>query len=221
MTGPYPVRKSLTLAAADADGIAKSQTPAGAGALTLNGDLISGGVYTADVARRIIVVTVSNESSKTVTITGTNIDDIAQVETMTGPNATTGVSTKDFKTVTSVVVSAAFTGAVTIGTNGKASTAWIVLDPSDIYGRHHTGVALSVELTSGASLNFTVEHTFDDVQDLTFISSGTSTITVFANSSTALASATANADGGYIVSPIAVRLTINTFTSGTATITVV
>ena len=60
------------LAAASANNIALSQTPGGAGALTLNGSLVVGGVAILDVPRQVRITTTADETAKTFTIKGTD-----------------------------------------------------------------------------------------------------------------------------------------------------
>lgn len=105
----------------DPDGIATSQTPAGAGNFTLDGALTSGGTYTADTtnARQLSFTSASNESGDTYTITGTDADGNADTENVTGPNATTVYSTKAWRTVTQIATNGAATGAITIGVTAK------------------------------------------------------------------------------------------------------
>lgn len=153
-----PRTLSLTLATADADGVAQSQTPAGAGNLTLNGALAVSGVAIFDVARRVLVTTAGDESGKTLTITGTDRDGNTQSETVTGPNASTTYTQRDFKTVTQVAVSAAFANTVTVGTNSVGSTRWIYLN----HNAPGFEVGVQAQITSG-SLTYTVEKTQSDI----------------------------------------------------------
>lgn len=112
------------LATADADGVATSQTPLAAGAMTLDGALVSGGVATMDVPRRVIVTSAGNDSNKTFRITGTNSDNNPIRETITGGNIAAVATVQDFKTVTEIYASAATAAAVIAGTNGVASSPW-------------------------------------------------------------------------------------------------
>lgn len=160
-----PVYITKTLAtAADDDGVSLSQTPGAAGDLTITGALASGGVATFDARRRVLVTTASDESGKTLTIYGT--DKVTAggnpiYETMTGPNATTGYTTRDFGTVTRVAVSAAFTGAVKVGTNGIGSTQWFLPD------FYLTPLNLSIGVVVTGSVNYTVQYTYDNYWTLT------------------------------------------------------
>lgn len=192
------------LATADDDGIAQSQTPSGAGALTLNGALVVAGVGVLDVARRVLFTTVSNESGKTFTVTGTNQSGNTISETITGPNATTGYTVLDYKTVTSVTVSAATTGAVTVGTNGVASSPWVRFDdwaPSPI----------SIQVDVSGTANYTVQQTLDDPNAPTN-SVAAASIAWLSHPDSNLVAATAAKQGNYAYAPTFARVLLNSST---------
>ena len=148
-----PKHKTYTIAAADADGICKTQTKAGAGALVLNGDLA--GVLA--IPRHISITPAANESLITFTITGTDRYDRALTETVTGGNVTLTKTTKCFKTVTGVSVSAALTGNVTVGSADSLETAWI---PLDHYRQSYDAEAY---ISAGGSMDYEIEKTIGDV----------------------------------------------------------
>jgi hypothetical protein len=102
--------------AADADGVCQSQTPAAGGVqdLTINGALSSGGVATFTAARLITIASASDDSGRTFTVTGTDVNGNAQTETIAGP-ATTVTGTLYFRTVTQVTVDDDTAGAITVG----------------------------------------------------------------------------------------------------------
>lgn len=108
--------------AADADGVAQSQTPAAGGAqsLTLNGAETSGGVATFTAARRVTVTSAGDDRGRTFTITGTDVHGDAQTEVISGPNAALTTGTSYFRTVTDVTVDANTAGAVTVGMSNDA-----------------------------------------------------------------------------------------------------
>ncbi len=196
------------LTTADADGICQSQTPSGAGNLTINGALASSGSVTLDKPRRVLVTTAADESGKTLTIYGTNWYGQSITETMTGPNATTSYTTNDFATVTRVAVSAAFTGAVTVGTNGIASSPPIFLDS---YGLGPT----SVQVVVSGTVNYTVQQSLDDPNAVGYTST-----TWVNHADSAVAAATATAQSNYAFVPRVVRLLLNSGT-GSATLTLI
>jgi hypothetical protein len=101
--------------ALDADGICASQSMAAAGTLTINGSLSSGGSVTLDVPRAL-QVDASGAATAVLTITGTDVYGRPMSEAIT-LNGTTQVNGKKaFKTVTSVVSSAAIDNPCTVGT---------------------------------------------------------------------------------------------------------
>ncbi len=142
--------------AASANNICLSQTPTSS--LTINGALASGGVATLDVQRRVLITTAADESAKTFTVTGTNWAGNTISQTITGPNATTGATTLSFKTVTSITISAAAAGAVTVGTNGVADSPWVRFD--DFAPNY-----VSTTCTITGTANWTVQITLDDPND--------------------------------------------------------
>lgn len=211
---------AITLAAAVSNGVALSQTPGGAGNLTLNGSLVSGGVATFDVARRVAITSASNISNRTLTFTGTDRYGNTQTEILTGPNATTVYTTKDFKTVTQIAISGAAAGALTVGTNGVASTAWY---PGD-YKLGKINV-ITVELSTGAVLTYTVEFTPTNLNDTTQNLTAAQQIaqaqnaTVFISTDTNVVAASTNQATNSLIGMPGSRLTLNSWTSGTASIT--
>jgi len=85
--------------------------------------------------------------------------------------------------------------------------------PLNTYGDPFN-VGFGVKLSSGASLTYTVEHTFDDVQDPAF-----SPATAVWYSNATVVSQTTNKDGNYAFPVTAIRLNVTAWTSGTATLT--
>lgn len=95
--------------AASENGIAASQTPASAGNLVLSVD-------TLDVPRNIIETGVAATVAHTLTVTGLDEYGNKVVETITGAvGAVTVAGKKAFKRITSIAVSGATTGAITVG----------------------------------------------------------------------------------------------------------
>ena len=107
--------------AADADGVCQSQTPAAGGVqdLTINGALSSGGIATFTAARFITIASASDDSGRTFTVIGTDVNGNAQTETIEGP-ATTVTGTLYFRTVTQVTVDDDTAGAITVGMSNDA-----------------------------------------------------------------------------------------------------
>jgi len=175
-------------------------------------DVFNGGGYAltatsaADSLAHIITITgnaATNHSAKTFTITGTDADGIAQTEAIAGPNGAVAVSsTKYFKTVTAVTVSAT-TGADTfdIGWTGVSVSAAYVMDWQQNAFQASLGLAIT------GTISVTVQHCFENV-----MSASPSTRTWWPHSS--LVTKTASADGNYAFPVSATRLLINSVTAG-------
>lgn len=200
-----PVSLTVQFAAAVANGIAQSQTPSGAGNLTLNGSLVTAGVAiltTGSKARQVILTFAADETGHTFTVYGTNYMDQAISESIAGTTAGVVTSTNVYKTVTRIAISAAATGAMTSGTNtvGRSS----VVAP-DTFQSPFT-VGLGCEVTG--TVNYTVQHTFDDVMNTAFES-------LVWMSNSGLTAKTANADGNYAAPVRGISLLMN---SGAGTV---
>ncbi len=112
----------------DRDGICASQTPGGAGALTMAGALVTSGVGIMDVPRSVSIYGTGNETGKNFTTTG--VDEYGQTmsEVIAGPNNTTVNTLKAFYRVTAVTVDAATAAAVEIGSGDKFGLPFRLLD---------------------------------------------------------------------------------------------
>ncbi|MDE2096321.1 MAG: hypothetical protein KGL39_03680 [Patescibacteria group bacterium] len=201
---PNPIVSKLLLPAADTNGIAHSQTPGGAGNLTLNGDLVSGGVANLVVAQRVAIHSAADDTGITWTVTGTDRFGNAQTDSFAGVNNGYAYSALDFLTVTQIAISGAAAGAVTAGTNGKGSTQWFA--PTQLITPFNASAAVVVSGT----VNYTVEYTYDDPNRL-IAPNSISPPTVWAIS--ALSSKSANTDAAVTAPIAAIRCTVNSVTS--------
>lgn len=192
----------------DADGICQSQTPGGAGNLTINGALAVSGVVTLTSSQRVTITSAGNDSGRTYTITGTNRYGAVISSAITGPNATTVTGALNFKTITQVAIDGAAAGANTVGVSGVLESRWV---PCDQY-RPRKSVA--VELSSGATLTYKVQHTLHNIQSKDFLENQ-----AVAFDDAVMVNLTANALGAAEAPTSALRLAITAFTSGTATVT--
>lgn len=219
-----PVRIYALPRALDADGIAASQTPAGAGDLTLNGALVVDGeaiIYRTDtdsdgrpysyIGQKVTITSVADETARTFTVTGLDQDKQSYTEAITGANASAATSSGYFSVVTSISVDAATAGAVTAGITAVFATPTIPLD-------HYIGdgVALAVDL--GGTATYTVQHTFESTEVQTWKDGydwDAAGAKWFDHDSSDLVAATADADGNYQFCPAATRLICSSWTSGT------
>lgn len=160
-----PFTLDIDPADVDADGIADGNSSAGT-SVTLDGALTSGGTFTsADGLGRQLAIKDNggdDQSGATYTVTGTDADGKSITEYITGPTAGATVeSSRYFKTVTAVAIASPAAGStVDIGTVDEASTATIPLD-------HYSSVQPSAQATVTGTINFDIEVTLEDPQDVT------------------------------------------------------
>lgn len=192
-----PVRVTVgPLASASANAIALSQTPS-AGALALNGALASGGVATLDTARRVLFTFAADETGHSFVVTGTDWQGVVISETVAGTTAGTVYTAQDYKTVTSITISANATGALTVGTNGVASTPPVVLD---VYARS----TIALQATVTGTVNYTVRQTLDSPWNIE-----PESWTWVNHPDTNLVAATSTQQGNYAYPPSMTRITLN------------
>jgi hypothetical protein len=203
-----PAYISKTLTAADVNIIAETQTPAGAGDITLDGTSVVGGVAVLDTQRQVLITQAADETGHTFTVYGTTDSGAPISEAVAGSAAASVKTTKSFKTVTRVAISAAATGAVQVGTNGIGETPWKVLDTF----ANPMNIGLAVIVTG--TINYTVNYTYEDPNN-PVASAGP-----LAWPLTALSAKTANEQGSITFPIAAVQLVVNSGT-GSATLVVV
>jgi hypothetical protein len=146
-----------SLSAADDNGIHLTSTPT-AGAVSLDGALVTGGVAYLGDPRRVLVTTAGADAGKTMTITGTDANGNIQVDTVTLPSASTVYTSLDFLTVTGITISATAAGAIIVGTNGIGGSRWVRFNdfaPSNI----------SIQCDVTGTVNYTIQATLDDPND--------------------------------------------------------
>lgn len=192
-----PVAITKVLAAAAANNICLSQTPGGAGALTLNGSTVSGGVATLDTQRVVLITSAGNDSARTFTVKGTDENGLAITESLAGGNIAAVSTVNNFKTVTSVSIDGAAAAGVTVGTSGVGASKPVPLDQR----LTPANIGLIAEVTG--TVNYDIQYTFDDVYDPSLASS------LNWLSISALTGKTATTDGSLGVPASAVRTKIN------------
>lgn len=134
--------------ALDADGISTAATLSGAGNLTINGALASGGSCTFDAGRIVTILSAGDDSGDTFTVTGTDVNGDAQTEDITGANAGTATGTKYFKTVTQIATDGASAGNVSAGVNASAGDVIFA-------GRSRLKGVFTVNSATAGTINFT------------------------------------------------------------------
>lgn len=144
------------LDAADDNGIATSQTTAGAANLTLNGALVTGGVAYLDSPRQVIVTSGGNDTGVTFTVYGTTYGGQSVSESITGASGGASATNTDFATVTRVATSSATSGSgVIVGTNSAAGSRWVRMD-SWAFPQS------AIQCNANGTVNYTVQVTMDD-----------------------------------------------------------
>lgn len=147
-------------AAADADAVATSQTPAAGGIqeLTLDGAFASGGVATMDFRRQVVITSAADDSARVFLVEGTDEKGNFRSEAVAGANAGAASTVQAFTTVTAVKVDDDTAGAVEVGTGTIISSNWLPLD----YLRTDFQVALGISV-GGATADLTVELTLSNI----------------------------------------------------------
>ena len=141
---------------ADTDGIATSQSPSGAGDLTLVSSTV-----TLTPPRFVTITSAGDDTGVTFTITGTRPGGGTQTETVTGANAGAATSTLTFATVTSIAISGASAAAVEAGFTQSGYSDWY---PMDIYTPNQV---TSISATVSGTVNYDIQYTNEDPFDRT------------------------------------------------------
>lgn len=167
-----------------------------------SGTIYGDAVATLDNPRRVLITPAGSESAKTFTITGIGANGNTVSEVLAGVNnPATAQSVLDYKTVTSITISAASAGAITVGTSGVGGSRWLSFDafaPSMI----------SLQCNATGTINYTVQTTLNDPNDPA--TPVTPANVAWINSSdTAVVGATANQQSNFMFAPVYARILIN------------
>lgn len=156
---PLQYRKTLTVSAASANAVATSQTPSGAGNLTLTSSTVTlpnGG------QRPSVTSAGADISNRTLTFYGTDRAGNTMSMTMTGPGAGLRVVLPvTMATITRAAISGAAAGAITVGYAAQADLNPLPLDTRS----DPTDVSLTLQSFTGAGTPAaTVRFTQSEVQ---------------------------------------------------------
>lgn len=137
----------------DADGAAAAQAVAAPGNLTLNGALAAAGVVTFDVPRGVqIVSSGAGDTTQTATVTGTDVNGDAVVETIAFNGVTPVLGKKAFKTITRIAISAALAGNGSAGSTDILGLPVFVPDAGCVLKEIQDGAAATAgTLVAGAT----------------------------------------------------------------------
>jgi hypothetical protein len=188
--------------ASSANSICLTQTPGGAGNLTINGAIASGGVATLTTPQRILFTPAGAEATNGTiwTVSGTDWNGNSVTETINGVNnPSTAQSLYDYKTVTQIAVNKAQAGAVTVGTNGVGSTRPVFLDT-------FAPAPTSLQLVVTGTVNATVQQSLDNPDKIT---GGYTACTWVNHSDSNLVGFTGTVQGNYGYLPHMVRVLLN------------
>jgi hypothetical protein len=126
------VIKATNIVAEDPNGYVAAAVTPGAGAVALNGALVTAGVGVADVARGVSVVSTTTDTTQTVTVTGKDQYDNILVENIALNGATPVDGLKAFKEVTGISLDIAMAGNLDVGTSNVIGLNYRLDDTEDI-----------------------------------------------------------------------------------------
>lgn len=201
---------NMDLADVDDDGVFQNQTLGGSGYFTLNGAGVTSGEWvTPDLfAKQIGFTSTGNLSGVTFVVSGYQDKNktILISEGVTGPNNNTVETTNYFYSIQSIAASGA------VGTNVKAgpvdeAISQIIPIKRTNSDKAERQVGLTFIVTG--TINYTVQQTNDDVQSLT-----DRTFNWLDSDDTNVVSATASKNSNYVAVPQAMRVKINSYSSG-------
>lgn len=190
-----PIKLALTPAALDLDGFSNNATGVGPFAITAAPD--------DGMAHLVSFDTSANLSAITATITGTDADGRSITEAVTLPDATTGYSTKHFKTVSSVSVSATL-GASTMDIGWGAISVSHTVMLNHQQDRFNVGLAVDISGT----INYGLQVCYEDLLNI----AAASALSWFVHDS--ITNETTDQTGTQSWPATAVRLIVNSVTAG-------
>lgn len=186
------------------------------GASTGNISVGHSGTSTRDYARRVAIDSAADDSDITFTITGTDWDNNPISEVLTGASTAVATSVLSYKTVTSVLTSAATSGAVTVGSSAVADSQWLYFD------RLAANAQVAIQVEGSGTVNWTVSGSLDDPtipqqsSNLPTVSNiwTPATVTWVNHPDAALVASavTTGVQGNYAYAPAMARLTLNSGT---------
>jgi len=187
----------------DADGAFLAQTLGSATAVNLNGALVTGGVVFFDIAQKISIASVGNDSGINVTIVGLDADGKATSEVLILANIGTVNSVNYYTQIISITTSGATAGDISGGPlraqGGSSKT--IVMNYAQ-KGDFNIGLALKLLGTINVTIRHTADNPFDTISG-GFINNATWFDT------TGLISVTSDSESNLIIGVFALQILIN------------
>jgi len=177
-----------------------------------NVEVGTNGYATFATPQHLSAYSASDDTGETVTFLGEDRYGVSLTETITAADAGATVdTTQNYARIDRITASGAGAGATEAGNDGLCESQWHVLN----YRGNHFSVGLGLDIVSG-SLTAAVQHTFNNVQGNGF-REGDATV----HTHDTITGKTADFDGSYTSPPVACRLAITAFTSGSATLRIV
>ena len=202
-----PIRINMDLDAVDVNGVFEDQTLGSAGDFSLDGVGVTGGEWVSPdgFAKQIGFESTGNISGVTFTVTGflDKQRNLAVTETLSGPNNGTVETSNYFYAITSIAADGA------VGTNTEAGPVDEAVSPILPLNWRAGNVAMNFTVTG--TIDYTVQQTFDDIQD-----SSNHPFTWDDHDDSNLVGATGTFNGNYIAIPVAMRVKINSYSTGAA-----
>lgn len=200
-----PMILNIDLATIDVDGIFENQTLVGAGDVSLDGaEVVNGEWVTPDgLAHKFSIDSAGDVSGVTFTITGYSDADKHNLitDTITGVTTTAVESTKYFYSITSIAADGAVGSNIFGGIVDEAISKVIPLN--------WRGGVTSVNLDITGTMDVTLQNTFDNIQVLSDLDFN------WQNSpSSNFVNATSSTNDAYDGLPRALRLKINSYSTG-------
>jgi|TARA_R110000803_G_scaffold29022_1_gene66547 hypothetical protein len=155
--------------ALDADGISAAASVGNNAALVIGGALASGGAVSLSHGRIVTILSAGDDSSKSFTVTGTDVNGDAQTESITGANAGTATGTKYFKTISGISAVGNPAGNVSAGVNASAA------DVITVSAARIRGVSFTSTATAGLLDFLTTSPSGTSVMKLGSVASATAT----------------------------------------------
>lgn len=194
-----PKRFDLDPANVDPNGLCAAIT--GAGPWTIADDEFVANSASDGIAHQLNLTSTADLHLITITLTGTDADDLALTEAVTGPNNTTVESSGYFKTLTGVSASA------TLGAN-TLDIGWVDEIASKTIPINYVGqIAATIAVDVTGTVDFTVQETFDDIQQTNTAVQSAQWLSI-----TALATKTADTISTASVGATAIRMLFNSYT---------
>lgn len=198
----FPIYYSFgAITGIDRDGLVQSVNPADGATFTLRSTVTgmtnTGGVVTLDTPRNVTLYSAStDESAKSILVTGTDLYGAAMTEAITGPDASTATKLaqgkKAFKTISSIVATGNF-GTVEIGFGSIIGSPYRITDKNQVLvradGRSLAPETLTATITAVGTAQDTavispIGGVITKVSGVSAAANGTSTSTVTVTNAT-------------------------------------